>query len=127
MGFNVCEHESAHLSLFFCSSFAIVFSSFTHTHVRFCSFRLTVLKTCLNKLPFTHLTQLYFKRTTIWPDDFDIDLTLISLRILLLLLLLVLIFPFPRIGNLKIVFLKSKVDSVLFLSLRNSCSLFSFH
>jgi hypothetical protein len=66
-GFTLCEHESANLALFS----ALSLSPLRRLMLCWGSFRRAIFETCLDKIPNTQLTDLFFGNTLIFADGFE--------------------------------------------------------
>jgi hypothetical protein len=66
-GFDLCQHESAHLAFFS----ALKSSSLRSLTIAFSYFRVAALEACLNKIPDTRLTELWLITPTVYADGFD--------------------------------------------------------
>jgi hypothetical protein len=64
--FDLCEHGSSHLALFS----ALTSSSVRWLSLHSCSFHLSTLNACLNKIPDTQLT-FFSAKITVFSDDFE--------------------------------------------------------
>jgi hypothetical protein len=74
--FNLCQHESSHLALFSALTRARPRSSLRSLTVGNGSFRLSVLQTCLNKIPETQLTRLKLDAPIVYCDIDGFDPTI---------------------------------------------------
>jgi hypothetical protein len=69
-GFDLCQHESAHLALFS----ALARSSLCSLTLSSSYFRLGTLMVCLDKIPESQLTRCHFADLVVYTDNFDATL-----------------------------------------------------